>query len=422
MAAEFKKTARQIEALALVNYHLMTMLFGGSRSGKSLILVRNVFLRAMKKQSKHLMIRFRYNHARTHLGHETVPYVLANCFPGVDIQENKADGYWTVPVTGKKGETSTVWLGGTDDMDRMEKLLGSEYSTIYLNECSQIPWDAVPMLLTRLAETSGLELRMYFDCNPPGKKHWTNLLFHEGIMPNKEKHDWDVVSLRMNPIHNEENLPAIYLKFLNGLPKRQRQRFLEGLYLTDVEGALWTDMMVNQAKLRKPAALKKTVVAVDPSVTNNPGSDECGIVVVSKEDTRNPGAVVHADLSGKFSTKVWAQRVVNAYHEFEANEIVAEVNNGGDLVKDALNNIDPYIKVKLVRAAKGKFARAEPVAMLYDEGQEKVSHLGDFPELESELTEWVAANTKCSPNRLDALVWGLSHLIIGKKRARIQVG
>ncbi len=417
--AGFQKTEKQRELLDLANHHDMTMAYGGSRSGKTVAFVRNTFLRAAKRTSNHLIARYCYNHARTAIGKQTIPFVLSQCFPGLDIRPNLTDGYYTVPAT--DGGESIVWLGGTDDKERMEKLLGFEYSTIYLNECSQIPWDAVPILQTRLAETSGLSLRMYFDANPPSKNHWTHKVFEEGLFPDGEIHDYDVAKLQVNPRDNLANLPPEYLKALERLPLRQRQRFLDGLYLSDIEGALWTDGMVNLALAREAAGLRKTIISVDPAVTNNTGSDECGIVVCSLDELKD--GVVHDDLSGKFSTRTWARRAVNAYHAWEANAIVAEVNQGGDLVEDAIKNIDPTVKVVKVRASKGKLARAEPISELYEPdpvtGHTRVTHTKRLPKLESELTETVFENVKASPNRLDALVWGLTHLMLPKGRIRV---
>lgn len=417
-AGGFLKTEKQKQLLAKANSHRYFMAYGGSRSGKTTALVRNVFLRAAKVTSNHLIARFCYNHARTALGKQTIPWVRAHCFQGLPIRENKADGYYEIPAA--DGGTSIVWLGGTDDKDRMEKLLGFEYSTIYLNECSQVPWDAVPLLETRLAETSGLPHRFYFDCNPPPKGHWTHKVFIRGVYPDEERHGWDSSWIRCNPIDNAANLDEEYLRALRRLPKRQRQRFWEGLFISDVEGALWSDQMINLALAREAAPLRKTIVAVDPAVTNNTGSDECGIVVVSLDE--NGDGVVHEDLSGKMSTRAWAQKVVNACYAYEANYVVAEVNQGGDLVRDAIKNVDPTIKVVMVRAAKGKLARAEPVSELYEpdplDGTTKVTHVKRLPKLETELTETVLDRVKASPNRLDALVWGLSHLMI-RPRTRV---
>jgi len=417
--AKFEKTAKQKEALELANKHRHTLIFGGSRSGKTTALIRNVFLRAVKAPSKHLLVRFRFNHARTSLGHETVPKVLSLCFPGLQVNYNGTDHFWEVPTA--DGQMSQVWLGGIDDKERSEKILGHEYSTIYANECSQIAFEPITLLWTRLAENSGLEQRFYYDCNPTGTNHWTNLVFNKGLLPDGTPHELDTASIRINPRDNLDNLSPEYVKSLEALPKRQRQRFLDGLYLQDVDGALWTDEMLNKAKAKQADLLnlRKTVIAVDPSVTNNPGSDECGIIVCSLGADKS--GVIHEDLSGKVSTKTWAQRVAKAYRDYNANYVVAEANNGGDLVIDAIRNIDPNIKVEKVNARVGKFARAEPVSMLYE--QDKVAHLKTLPDLESELTETIFNDQlRASPNRLDALVWGLTYLMIGKSGTKIHIG
>lgn len=416
--APFVKTERQFEACSVMNANTHSLNYGGSRSGKTTIITRNVFLRALKKKSRHLVTRFRFNHAKTSLWHDTFPKVIEMCFPGVDFHYNKSDFFISVEPANSFGGESQIWLGGVDDKERIEKILGNEYSTIYANECSQIGYDAITMLRTRLAESSGLPLKFYYDLNPSGKKHWSYQEFIEGFIPGtKEKSSLDCGYSVLNPMDNAANLPKEYMEILNSLPKRQRQRFLEGLFLSDVEGALWTDQMVSKAKLKDPGEIIKTVIGVDPAVTNNKNSDETGIIVASLDE--NLHGIVEEDLSGKFSTRTWAQRVVNAYHAYEANEVVAEVNQGGDLVEDAIKTIDPNIKVVKVRASKGKFARAEPVASLYE--QDKVSHYKELLELESQMTEWVPMDTKESPDRIDALVWALTSLMLRDQERRVRV-
>ncbi len=418
----FIKTEKQSEACILLNARDHSMLYGGSRSGKTTIAMRNVILRAMKKPSRHLVVRQCFNHLKQSIIHDTLPKVLDGFFPGLKnhakYKMNKSDWFLTIPCSG--GGTSEIWFGGTDTAERIEKILGNEYSTIYANECSQIEYDAITTLRTRLAENSGLDLKFYYDCNPPGKKHWTFQEFHEGIVPgSKDPSQIDRGFLLMNPGDNMDNSPPAYIKTLMALPKRQRERYLEGLFLSDIDGALWTDMMLSVAKSLELGILEETVVAVDPAVTNNPDSDETGIVVGSRDEF-NQG-VVQADLSGKFRTKVWAQRAVNAYHKYNANYIICETNQGGDLVVDAIKDIDRAVKVMKIHAAKGKFSRAEPVSALYecDEGQvPNVCHPYSLPDLESEMTEWVPFNSKRSPNRLDALVYALTHLLVRKPRER----
>lgn len=413
----FKKTEKQIEACNLLNSVEHAMLYGGSRSGKTFITIRNIIIRAAKLPSRHLLTRFRFNHAKASLWYDTIPKVHELCFPDLPFHYNKADWFIEVP-TRISGKTSQLWLGGIDDKERVEKILGNEYSTILVNEASQVSYDAITTLRTRLAENSGLKLRMYYDMNPPVKKHWSYQEFIEKLIPKtQEKSILDSGYLLMNPRDNLANLPETYIKTLMALPLRQRKRFLDGLFLTDVEGALWTDEMISAAVTKEYGEIKQTVVALDPATTNNPGSDECGIVVCELDE--NNDGVIEGDYSGKMSTSNWAKRAVNLYHEKRANAIVAEVNQGGDLVEDVIKNIDRNVKVVKVHAAKGKFARAEPVSALYE--QNRVAHKEHFFDLEEEFTEWVPLDSSSSPNRLDAAVWGLTYLMV-KTQPRVHVG
>lgn len=416
VVGDFKKTDKQKDLTALQILHTFTMAYGGSRSGKTFLALRNIIIRACKVKSRHLVARFRFNHVKQSVVMDTLPKVMDICFPNLpklDSMLNKSDWFMKLP------NGSEIWFGGLDDKERVDKILGNEYSTIFLNECSQMSWDAVTTVMSRLAENVGLVNKMWFDCNPVGQKHWTYTVFKLGQDPDTGEpiDGYELYgNILINPIDNLENLPAHYIKMLKSLPKRKRQRFLEGKFLKDVEGALWTDDMVESAKARKFSEVIKTVIAIDPSVSHNPTSDECGIVVCSMDENRD--GVVHADLSGKFTTKTWAQRAVNAYNDYNANCIVAEVNQGGDLVVDAIQNLDSTIKVVKVHASKGKFARAEPISMLYE--QNRISHEKEMLELEGEMTEWVPMNTKESPNRIDALVWGLTYLI--KPKPQIHIG
>ena len=396
----FKRTARQKEATAILSSADEAGLYGGSRSGKTFIIIRSILIRASKVTSRHLVARFRFNHVKTSIWYDTLPKVLAICFPDLIVTYNKSDWFIRLP------NGSEIWFGGVDDKDRVEKILGNEYSTIYLNECSQINYDAITMLQTRLAENSGLPLRMWYDFNPPSKKHWTYLYFIESkdpisLKPLAEK----VPYLVMNPSDNTENLPQGYIKRLERLPKKQRDRFLSGKFTLDVDGALWDYKLIIEAQAKKIGQEERTVVAVDPAVTNNPNSDETGIIVATKSgiDCR-----VDADYTCKESTQTWVLRAINAYNDHNADAIVAETNQGGDLVENVLrlNGFEGrFIKI---HAKKGKALRAEPVVALYEQG--RVAHADGLEDLESEMMEWVPMNTKESPNRIDAAVYAITEL------------
>lgn len=412
LANPFIKIEKQIELCDLLCDKHVTLAYGGSRSGKTTAIIRQKILRGLKYGSRHLAVRFRFNHAKISLMHDTIPKVFGMCFPGLRYTLNKSDYYFSWKA--RDGKESQLWIGGTDDKERVERVLGNEYSTVFLNEISQVSYDAYTMMITRMAEKVGHQPRIFLDCNPPPKSHWSYNYFHKGLNPDHSKHNLDVGWCVLNPTDNLENLDPIYIKFLESLPLRKRQRFLLGLFLQDVEGALWTDEMINRATATDWGEIVDTVVSIDPSTSDNPGSDECGIGVLGRDEFDR--GVVLVDASKQMSTKIWAQVAVNLYHEHEANRIVAEVNQGGDLVKDAIHNIDSNIRVEMVWASKSKKARAEPVAMLYDQG--KISHAPGLEKLEEEMTTWIPIESKWSPNRIDFTVWGFFDLFNLGKKAR----
>jgi phage terminase large subunit-like protein len=177
--------------------------------------------------------------------------------------------------------------------------------------------------------------------------------------------------------------------------------------LEDLEGALWKQKDIEATRYEANAEIELTqiVVAVDPAVTAHEDSDETGIIVVGK-DAHNEFYVLE-DLSGRYSAENWGRICINAFYDWNADRVIAEVNNGGDLVERLLRNIDPNISYREVRATRGKIVRAEPVAALYE--QKRVHHIGVYPELESQMCTYTG-DTNSSPDRLDALVWGMTEL------------
>ena len=212
-----------------------------------------------------------------------------------------------------------------------------------------------------------------------------------------------------NTFENEANLAPSALKMLKeryeGTALGRQELYAE--ILEDLDGALWNNRLIEEARLSEDTerTLQKVIVAIDPAVTAKDDSDETGIVVVGK-DFNNEYYVLE-DLSGKHSADKWGRIAINAYYEWEADRIVAEVNNGGDLVERLLRNIDPNVPYRSVHATRGKLVRAEPIAALYE--QRRVHHMGMYPELEAQMCTYTG-DTKISPDRLDALVWGLTEL------------
>jgi phage terminase large subunit-like protein len=177
--------------------------------------------------------------------------------------------------------------------------------------------------------------------------------------------------------------------------------------LDDNPGALWHRADVDEGRVSEYPELRRIVVAVDPAVSNTEDSDETGIVVAGV--ARNGHAYVLDDMSLKGSPNEWGMQAVAGLHKYKADRIVAENNNGGDMVEHTIRTVNSNAPYKAVHASRGKVIRAEPVAALYEQG--KVHHVGSFPSLEDQLCQWEPGMS--SPDRLDALVWALTDLMLG---------
>jgi len=177
--------------------------------------------------------------------------------------------------------------------------------------------------------------------------------------------------------------------------------------LDEVEGAMWKRAWIHHEPVPAGVRLIRIVVAVDPAVSATAKSDETGIIVCGKGS--NGKYYVLADYSGIYTPHGWAKKAVEAYEEFKADKIVAEKNNGGDMVKTTLKTVNKSVPVKLVWASRSKDARAEPIASLYEDGE--VCHAEMFPFLEEQMMTWTI-EADFSPDRRDALVWGLSELAL----------
>ena len=403
--------------------------FGGSRSGKTFAFSYCVAKRGMMAPgSRHLIARKHNIDVRQAVMLDTWPTMMRLAFPGVPWDMNKSDQFITLP-TG-----SEVWFGGLDDAARIDKILGREYATVYPNECSQIGYDAILTLRTRLAQNVDksdgrkLALKAYYDLNPVGRSHWTYREFVEGVRPENRQPlpEGSRAWVQLNP-HDNPNLPAEYLEELDTLPERQRQRFLEGRYLSEVPGALWPVDVIDACRIRRPddilewaqSAIKRIVIGVDPSGSDGVGGDSQGIIVVGKGVDGH--AYVLEDATCRMSAAGWGERVARVYAKWKADRVVVEANFGGDMATNTIRTANPRIPVTMVRASRGKHVRAEPVSALYearDDKPAKAHHVGSFQELEDEMT---AFNTDGyqgagSPDRADALVWAMTELMLGQER------
>ena len=233
------------------------------------------------------------------------------------------------------------------------------------------------------------------------------------LLAENAKNPGQVVITRGSTLDNSGNLSNAYLDAITGVyaGTRLAQQELYGEMLDNVEGALWTDELLNRYRENvMPLSAPLRIIGVDPSVAENP-RDECGIVVVASTGERdlykrNAWVLEEATIHG--SPEVWANRVVQMARKWGC-PVVAEINQGGALVRNAINAIDPNIKVLEVHSKYGKALRAEPVVLGYEQG--RVHHLGYHADLESQMLSWIPGEGK-SPDRVDALVHALTALMI----------
>ncbi|HNI74586.1 MAG TPA: ATP-binding protein, partial [Accumulibacter sp.] len=185
---------------------------------------------------------------------------------------------------------------------------------------------------------------------------------------------------------------------------------LEAEILGDMPGALWSMSSLDAHRLREAPDCGRVVVSVDPAATNNPDSDEHGIIVAGLDGQRG---VMIEDASLKGTPAEWARRAVSLYRSYGADGIVVEVNQGGDMVSHVLRSVDPNVNIIEVRASRGKHVRAEPIAALYEQG--RIVHAGAFPDLETQMTQMTVHGYEGpgSPDRLDAMVWAFTELFPG---------
>jgi phage terminase large subunit-like protein len=241
--------------------------------------------------------------------------------------------------------------------------------------------------------------------NPSFKSHW---IYKELIAKKRD----DITYIHTTYLDNQKNLSQSFLDQAERVRKENLLRYEHlflGKWLDDAEGLLWNRSIIDRSRVDNKPTMKRIIVAVDPAATANSESDETGITVQGIDNNGN--GYMLEDLSGKYSPSEWSSVVNSAVIRHGADCIVAEKNQGGDMVESVLRTKDKTTRVKLVTATKGKFVRAEPIYSLYEQG--KIYHVGNFPILEQQMITFDPDKGK-SPDRVDALVWGFTELMLGK--------
>ena len=257
--------------------------------------------------------------------------------------------------------------------------------------------------------------RVILSLNPTDRNHWIYKRFFEraGVPDDYNGVRDDTCYIHTTFLDNLDNLSEDFIAIAERCKHEDISKFdniFMGKWRGDAEGALWTESMISTYRINNaPSELDRIVIAVDPAVTGTASSDETGIVIAGRKRIRGTMQYyVLDDLSLKGSPDTWARAVVSAYHAKSADRVIAEVNNGGDLVESNIRGLDGRISYRAVRATRGKVRRAEPIAALYERGL--VHHVGMFPKLEYQMRNYNGQEKEYSPDRMDALVWALTEL------------
>jgi hypothetical protein len=371
---------------------------GAFGAGKSRILCEKAYYLGERYPNTPIGI---FRKVRASLAATTARTFFRDVVPqGAIVKKNVTEGWYEL------GNGSRFWLLGldADPVTGVPSKVGSlDLAFAFVDEAVELEEADWMMLSGRLRFPEVPFTQLAGATNPASPKHWLIQRFREG----KD----DRVLLQAATTENRF-LPQQYLERLSGFTGAYRELYVQGHWI-EISGGLFDPAWIHVAQ---PAQLyiegnlspnlQNVVVAVDPAVTAEKSSDETGIVVAATDPSGH--GYVLADLSGRMAPHIWAERVVAAYHEYKADRIVAEVNNGGDLVQHTIHSVDSSVAFRKVTASRGKITRAEPVANLY--GMGKVSHTQDFPELVSQMIGYDGKGS--SPDRLDALVWALSDLML----------
>lgn len=225
-----------------------------------------------------------------------------------------------------------------------------------------------------------------------------------------EKEPEKYVITRGSSYDNADNIDLEALSQYEGTRLGKQELYAE--LLEEAAGALWTTELIDKCQVYRESvdldSFRRIVVAVDPATTANEESDMTGIVVAGI-DTNGHGHIIE-DATGRYTPSGWASKTVELYYKYKADRVVAERNQGGDMVRHVLESEDETLPIRLVHASRGKFARAEPVSALYEQG--KIKHLPGLEELEQQMITWEPLGPIGSPDRLDAMVWAITDLML----------
>lgn len=367
-------------------------------------------------KSRHVIFRKFSADCRKTIFDLAFPETMEATFPGIMSDRRTIINNTEMTV---ELENGAIFFFAGFDSNNVTRIMGDKFSTIWLNECNQFTYSDLTKMKTRLRDIkyrhdgSQLPLRMFFDLNPGSQDCWTYKTFIEKLNPAKnvplsDPADWAAHQMNLRP--EDTHLGADYLSDLMDGSDEEIAQFVHGYWRKEREHSLFRPSVVNQHRVQSaPSDLRRIVVAIDPAASSHEGSDENGIIVAAQ------GADDHFYVLGDYSLRgspdEWAAAAVEAFQDHDADIVIAEKNNGGEMVGETLRHAARNLPIKLVHASRGKVLRAEPISTLYADG--RVHHVGEFKELERQMFAFHSSFDRRkdgSPDRLDAMVWAITEL------------
>ena len=374
-----------------------TILTGGRGSGKSTVIAH--FLNALTYESGHVILFTRYTMRAAEIS--IIPEFTAM----METVGNLHNFHVTSDEIVNKETGSRILFRGikTSSGNQTANLKSIPGLTTFVIDEGEEFLDEDAFNTISLSIRSTLRPnRVVWIQNPSHKEHFIYKRFIGGDEP--------CVHIHTTYLDNLVNLSDEFIDEAERMKRTNYKKYAHvflGEWLDDAEGLLWDMEIINATRVTEAPQNLRTFVAIDPAVTANEKSDETGIVVIG---THNGKGYVLEDASGKYSPNEWAAKAVELYRKYQCAEVVAEVNQGGDMVEGTIKSLDPTIRVVGVRATKGKYVRAEPVYALYQRGL--IHHVGYHSKLEAQMVSFNPDQQQGSPDRLDALVWGFTHALV----------
>jgi predicted phage terminase large subunit-like protein len=379
-------------------YFLVT---GGRGSGKSWTL--SLFLLNLTYEEGHVILFTRWTLVSAFIS------IIPEFISKIELMQKESDFEVTQSEIVNKHTGSKILFRGIKTSQgtataNLKSIAG--VTTFVLDEAEELVNEDIFDRIDLSVRALEMPNRVILVMNPSFKSHW----IYKRYVANKRK---DTKYIHTTYLQNKENLSQSFIDQAKRTKAENLHRYEHlflGKWLDDAEGMLWNRQIIERSRMPKAPDLERIVVAIDPAATANMDSDETGIVVVGKDKAGN--GYVLEDLSGKYSPNQWATLAIKAKERWDADCIVAESNMGGNMVESVIRSVGERHRVKLVTATKGKYVRAEPVYSFYEQG--KIYHIGQFPILESQMITFDPEKGK-SPDRVDALVWGFTELMMKKQ-------